>query len=154
MKAKPSRLLVVDTSVARAAGETDHPTSSACRQLLLDILVICHRVAACDEMRAEWRRNASRFTRKWMRSMAARKKPLRSIATDAVPLQLERFEDAHREAIEKDLFLLEIAIAADGIVVTLDTSLRRALDTTEEGRRLSKRLVWIDPVEKSVDTVV
>ena len=151
MSKKRSRVLVIDASVARAAGETEHPVSSACRRFLRAVLEICHRVAVNEEIRAEWQKHQSRFTRKWRRSMAARKKPLSDIPVVPTGLDLERFAPRHREAVKKDLCLLEAALAADCEIVTLDDALCRALASSPAGTRLRNRITWHNPVTNGTE---
>ena len=146
MKKAPPRLLAIDASVARAAGETVHPVSSACREFLLAVLRICHRAVVCDEMRDEWQRHQSKFTRKWRCSMAARKKPLRDVCKVETGLDLQAFASRQREAIEKDMPLLETALAAGGEIVTLDEALYKALGSAPQGERLRDRFTWHNPV--------
>src|SRR6266568_2952163 len=76
MPAKVSRRLVIDASVARAAGGegTTHPTSKHCRDLLQAVLTICHRVVLTPDITQEWNTHQSRFARLWRVSMVARKK--------------------------------------------------------------------------------
>ena len=70
-----SRRLVIDASVARAAGDTSmHPTSRSCRDFLLAILEICHRFVMTQSIKEEWDKHQSGFARKWRVSMVARKK--------------------------------------------------------------------------------
>ncbi len=74
MSRGPSRLFVIDTSVAKAAGETDHPVSKACRDFMRAMLDICHRMVMTSEISAEWNRRQSHYARKWRAAMVARKK--------------------------------------------------------------------------------
>jgi len=146
MRSVPSRLLVIDASVARSAGETEHPVSSSCRAFLLAVLKICHRVAVTTDIREEWQRHQSRFTRKWRCSMAAPQKPLRDIKPVSAGLNIPAFAPPQQVAIEKDLGLLEAALGADGVIVTRDDALRKALGTTPQGSRLRDRITWYNPV--------
>jgi predicted nucleic acid-binding protein len=143
---KKKKLLVVDASVARAAGYSEHPTSSACRQILMDILNICHSVALNPELRREWQQHQSRFTYKWRASMAAKRKPLHDIITTPCVLDLNRFDEKSRAAIEKDLHLLELALATDKEIITLDTALSIALKSQSSGMQLHDRISWIDRI--------
>jgi hypothetical protein len=47
----PSRCLVVDASIARAAGslESKHPTGALCRNFLMAIRSVCHRIGWTDK---------------------------------------------------------------------------------------------------------
>lgn len=148
---KKKKLLVVDASVARAAGYSEHPTSSACRQILMDILEICHSVALNPELRQEWQQHQSLFTCKWRASMAARRKPLHDISTAPCVLDLNRFDEKSRAAIEKDRHLLDLALATDKEIITLDTALSVALRSQSAGKRLHDQIKWIDPVTKRAE---
>src|SRR5215471_15279536 len=91
-----SKRLVIDASVARAAGgeDADSPTAKYCRDFLKAVLSICHHVVMTPEISEEWKQHQSRFTSQWRVSMEARKK-------------VERIESAlnrrFREKIEQAL---------------------------------------------------
>ena len=146
MTAKETRLLVVDASVVQSAGETEHPVSSSCRNCLEAIRRICHRVAVTPAIREEWERHMSRFSRKWRRSMAARRKPLESVVPASVPIDMSVYRNPARRQIEKDVCLLEAALAADRIILTRDESLKLALMQCPDGKRLVEAIRWINPV--------
>lgn len=145
MKREGSVLMVVDASVARSAGTTDHPTSKACRDYLTQILTICHRIAYTHDIRQEWRRHKSEFALKWLRSMWAKKKVLDDIRPSPTGLKLDDFPDREREAVAKDLCLLEAALSADRFIVTRDERLKQALAVTSDGRRLLRSITWVNP---------
>ena len=68
----PSRVLVIDSSIARAAGDTsNHPTARNCCDFLQAVLDVCHRIALTDPLRDEWNKHQSRFARTWRVSMMA-----------------------------------------------------------------------------------
>ena len=146
MKARKSRLLIVDASVVCSAGETAFRTSSSCRACLEAILHICHRVAVTGPILDEWNRHMSRFSRKWRRFMAGKKKPIKTIAPAAVSLDIEAFSGPAREQIEKDLILLAAALAADRIIVTRDDRLKAALMTHGDGAAVLNAIRWVNPV--------
>lgn len=66
--------IVVDTSVARAAGESDHPVSSACRRFLAVLRDGRIDLVMTDDLRLEWKRHRSTYTATWLVSMFARKR--------------------------------------------------------------------------------
>jgi len=150
MMSKKARVLVVDASVARSAGETEHPVSSSCRECLLAILRICHRVAGTPEMRDEWNRHMSRFSRKWKRSMAARRKPLQIVPAADISLDSSGLPEGEQSAIEKDRCLLEAAFSADRVIVTRDDTLRELLSKTPQGKQLLGDIRWINPVKDGI----
>ncbi|MEN6576559.1 MAG: hypothetical protein ABFD90_09465 [Phycisphaerales bacterium] len=155
MKAKRSKLLVVDACVARSAGETKNPISSCCRESLLGILNICHRVVMTDAIQSEWNRHMSRFTRKWLSSMVAKKKVYRCEGA-----QLSHVDEAcaglspcEQDELKEDLCLIEGACAGDGIVVTRDNAIVRIWQKCHSRFGLSKPIQWINPVTDGVQAL-
>ena len=146
-------LVVVDASVVRSAGESEHPVSAACRNCLLAIRDICHRVVLTAPIREEWKRHMSRFSRKWRRPMAARRKPAEDIVPACVEIGTDSLTDAERRVVEKDRPLLEAALAADGVIVSRDSEFRAALARTPQGARLLDRITWIEPVHDGVQAL-
>jgi len=146
---KRSKLLVVDASVAHSAGETEHPMSSSCRDALLAIRKICHRVVMTEAIRDEWNRHMSRFTRKWLVSMVARKKaPEREVE------HLDHFLDRvckhlaadEQDGLRKDLCLIEAACEGDGIIITRDHAIMDIWAKCQNRFGLPKPIRWINPV--------
>jgi hypothetical protein len=71
---KMSRRIVVDASVAGAAGERSHPSSQMCRQFLLDMLTICHKAVMSPELMTEWGNHASNYSVRWLAAMRSKRK--------------------------------------------------------------------------------
>jgi hypothetical protein len=63
--------LVVDASVARAAGslESKHPTGILCRDFLMGVRSVCHRIVWTEAIKVEWDKHDSVFARQWRVSM-------------------------------------------------------------------------------------
>jgi hypothetical protein len=141
-----SKLLVVDASVMRAAGESEHPVSSANRDFLNAVLEICHRVAITADIRDEWRRNQSRVARRWRVAMYARRKIVLLQVPGNGELRL-RLTQGHSpeetEAILKDTHLIEAALRADRIVASLDENARALFRTAE-----LTAVTWVNPVSE------
>lgn len=80
--------------------------------------------------------------------MAARGKPLKigNVTPVSSGLDLEPFNPKDRAAVEKDLHLIEAALGADKVIVTLDDALQRALGGTPKRDRLRGRITWYNPV--------
>jgi hypothetical protein len=78
--------------------------------------------------------------------MAARRKPLESVVPASVPIDMSMYVHPAREQIEKDVCLLEAALAADRIIVTRDDSLKLALKQRPDGMTLFQSIRWINPV--------
>jgi hypothetical protein len=154
MGKKVSKRLVIDTSVARGAGGEDavHPDSKACRDFLLAVLSICHRIVVNAEMKQEWDKHQSKFFRSWRLQMVAKRK---FIFVDEkyeefadVKARIEKLADTYddREAMEKDCFLLELAIAHDKIVVSKDEKVRNLFGQIAIEVSEIRDVNWINPI--------
>lgn len=158
MTAKISKRLVIDASVARSCGPPDatYPTSVNCRDFLQAVLTICHRIVMTPDIREEWDKHQSRFAKAWLRSMVARKKlEVCNISFDESlwnHIEATAQTDKNREAMVKDLRLLEAAISTDKIVISLDENtarklFRKAALTVDS----LKSVVWVNP-DKAEET--
>ncbi len=145
-----SRVLVIDASIARAAGDVStQPTSRNCREFLQAVLNLCHRMAMTTPIQEEWNKHQSRFARRWRTSMMARKK----LEMVEVPshLSLERriklaVADKRVVAIiEKDRRLIEAALAADQRVASLDDVVRKHLQDHRSKLPEAASICWVNP---------
>ncbi len=55
-----SKRLVVDASVAGAAGAAEHALSKTSRDFLQEVLTICHQIVMTPRILAEWKRHRSK----------------------------------------------------------------------------------------------
>ena len=85
--------------------------------------------------------------------MAARRKPLEFVPPATVPIDLSAYRNSAREHIDKDMCLLEAALAADRIIVTRDDSLRSALMERPDGTALCQSITWINPVTEGAEAL-
>ena len=145
-----SRLLVIDASIAMAAGDVSmNPTSRNCREFLQTILQICHLMALTVPIQEEWNRHQSRFARQWRKLMMARKK----IELVEVPPErsLERriirtIRDAPIAAIiEKDRRLIEAALVTDKRVASLDDQVRGHFKAHRDTLPEARSICWVNP---------
>ncbi|MBI1788581.1 MAG: hypothetical protein HYR60_13650 [Acidobacteria bacterium] len=67
-----SKRLVVDASVAVAAGTTEHPISKACREVLEEVRR--HRIVMSTQIRYEWMKRRSVIAVEWLEAMQRRGK--------------------------------------------------------------------------------
>lgn len=141
-----SRLLVVDTNVIRAAGISEKPISKASREVLFAIRDICHRVTYTESLRQEWKKHSSLLSRLWMGSMAAKKKPVKIGSEIKIALPQDELSEKDYDAISKDLHILQTALAADKIIITLETKLQEALAKTQKTKRILNSIKWINPL--------
>ncbi len=151
MTAKSFRRLVIDASVARASGDEQatFPTSMRCRDFLSAVRNFRHCMVLTDEIAAEWNRHQSRFARGWRVSMLAQKKVVR-----LQPECDDDFRDAiiatastnkERDAILKDLHLIEAALGADKSVIALDETVRALLHQAAQQLGRLKSILWVNP---------
>lgn len=150
-----SRLLVVDASVGQSAGETEHPVSSCCRNALVSIRDICHRIVMTEAIREEWHNHASGFARKWLVSMYAKKKVRRCEGTplDHVDEACNGLSASEQGELRKDLCLVEAACAGDGIVVTRDDLIQVIWHKCHDRLGVPKPIQWINPVRDGVQAL-
>mgnify|MGYP006966880220 FL=1 len=94
MARKFSQRIVIDTDLARSAGETENPRSVACREFLQAVLSICHRIVVSPDILVEWRKHKSRFTSGWLVTMVQKNK-----VVECEPLEM----DGLREQIAVDV---------------------------------------------------
>ena len=151
MATKVSRGLVIDASIARAAGGEDaiFPTSKNCRDFLKTVLKVCHRIVMTSDISDEWNRNQSNFARLWRVSMVARKKmiPLYDISNDELRNKIQRINvsESNRKAMRKDIILIEAAIATDFTIIALDETVRKFYSKAANTVGELKIIVWVNP---------
>jgi hypothetical protein len=135
-----SRRLVIDTSVASAAGAAMHDDSRRCREFLQAVLQISHRAAMTPLLRNEWKRHQSLFAARWLAEMTSKRK-VDGIAD--IPHEALREEAPARKSVQKDLYLVEAALTTDKIAISLDELARTelALPSTAE-------VMWVNPVKE------
>jgi hypothetical protein len=149
---------VIDASIARAAGRTEHPTSRNARQALLAILEHGHAFGAASPLREEWKRHASQFARTWLTSMHARRRvhsldrpplgSLRQKLREAIP---DVGDD--REALDKDCHLVEAAVAFDRLILSLDERARALFHAAALRVGELRSIGWVNTNQKTPDPV-
>jgi hypothetical protein len=145
-----SRVLVIDASIARAAGDVSmHPTSRNCREFLQAVLRLCHRMAMTEAIQSEWNRHQGRFARAWRKAMMARRK-LENIEVSPHPSLERRIERAVADKylaaiIEKDRRLIEAALEAEKRVISLDDHVRKHLRDHHAKLPEVRSICWVNP---------
>ena len=144
------RGLLIDASVAGAAGTSEHPVSRRCRAFLEGVLQICHRLAITVAVREEWNNHRSKFTGTWLLSMYARRKvdEIRAEPDDNLRAAISALEctAGEREGMLKDVHLIEAALQAHCPVISLDETTARVPFGTacREIVRL-RHVTWVNP---------
>lgn len=154
--------IVVDASVARAAGESGKPEPEACRLALLAIKNNNHRLAMSQQIRDEWMRArsgrlvpyASLFALQWLTDMQragrvqmvklARSSQLRRRCLNALA------HNPHTQnlvsAIAKDFHLIETALKTDQRVLSLDQKIVGHLAHLKNTTGAICAVMWVHPV--------
>ena len=126
---KVSRLLAIDASVLRSAGEKEGH-SAHCTEVLTSILSICHRSVICIEIQQEWNKHQSRIASKWRAAMNARKKLVKTdikVHRQRISGQVNsilELTNTQRTALNKDVHMLAASAHSDHVIVSSDQSLK------------------------------
>ena len=151
-----SRLLVVDASIASAAGDfSKHPTSQRCREFLLAIREICHRIVLTPPIQKEWDKHQSGFARKWRLSMVAKRK----LAIIEIPKNQSmemRFRKVVKDPsilaiMEKDRCLIEAALLSEKRVASLDEEVRTHFRSYQTSLPELMLICWVNPSDRGED---
>lgn len=159
MKTLPCAI-VVDASIAHAAGTSEHPTSRHCRSFLEAI----HQNDKClcvfsSELSTEWKRHASRLSVTWRSRMYARKrvlfvsggedkllgKVLNQCARQIAGPNQDDLEQKVASALNKDAHLIEAAASTGKRVASLDEAVRGYLRTCAAKMAVVGEIVWVNP---------
>jgi hypothetical protein len=151
---------VIDASIAGGAGKPTTQRSLNCMALLDRILKGGHFFVLNQVLRSEWKDHASKFARSWLRQMHGRKRlrVVKVLAHSALRKALAKaaINEAEMAGIEKDLHLLELALAHDKLLVTLEVRLPNYLKADRGLAIFHAQLRWIGanpeeiPVAKSM----
>ncbi|OGG46357.1 MAG: hypothetical protein A3F84_03200 [Candidatus Handelsmanbacteria bacterium RIFCSPLOWO2_12_FULL_64_10] len=148
MPARRSRRLVIDASVAGTSGEKNE-RGQRCRDFLNAVREICHHVVMTSEIEAEWKRHSHLFARQWQRSMTARRKVrfVNLIVDDELRGKIGRTaaRDRDREAMLKDVLLIEAARETDHTVISLDETARGLFGKAARSVGELRNIVWVNP---------
>jgi hypothetical protein len=148
---KMSRRIVVDASVARSAGETEHPVSAACRDFMLTMLTVCHQVVLTVEIEREWKKHGSNFAVIWLAAMRRRRKVVHVVPDAEVARLLGSAVDrcsldpVRQGAVRKDMLLVLAAWEADKAVASRDDRMRDLLASLVTEVEGLAGVVWVNP---------
>lgn len=138
--------LVVDASIARAAGETQHPTSKLCRETLDIVLTKKYVLVLSRAIADEWKTHRSVYATTWLSTMIAKR---RIVRVEGEPLQTFRntlatieLGDADMRAMMKDVHLIEAALSFDRRIFSLDEAARLLFIGASAGVGELRQLIW------------
>ena len=152
MRARDLKRLVVNASVARAAGGKGATASVSvnCTEFLETFQEESpHHVVMTPELSEEWNKHQSNFSARWLKSMIARKRfvyvnpPRNSTLADEIEMTANRERDI--EALRKDFHLLQAALATDQIVVSLDETIRGLFKQASQQVGEIRGIIWVNP---------
>ncbi len=148
-----SKCLVIDTDIASSAGgENAQATrSKQCRDVLKTMLNSGHAVVVTEMISEEWRRHQSSFTRTWLRTMYGKRKvcKLDISANEELRGKIKQVtvEEKKRNAMLKDVHLVEAALEADKTVISMDETVRSYFDEIAPRVVIFKQIAWVNPVK-------
>lgn len=157
MGRKMRKRLVIDASLLQAASaDSDSPHAKDCFKVLDAVKRICHRAVVNAALESEWDKHWSLYAVIWRNEMVSKKK-LDLLKTQLHPLR-ERLEEVfpdrrNRKAAEKDLHLIELALAADGIVLSLDDAAKRLFENATTNQQVLRRIAWHNPAKDAGATL-
>lgn len=155
MNDKQTKILIIDASVARAAGniEAVKPVPRLCRDFLSAAFDICHKVGMTDGIEREWNKHASGFTMHWLTMMVSHGKRKRISSRKNTDLRRKisssGLDSESRKAMLKDVILIEAAMVSDGIVVSLDEKARGLFQGFSDKAVKLNNIYWINPSANS-----
>lgn len=150
-----TRSIVIDADIAHSAGNSPDGSSvaKACRDFLQAVLDICHHAVWTPEIAAEWKRHASRFSRKWRVQMAGRRKldDVEALPVAGLESRVIAGNDPGLlpEKISKDMHLVYAAIATGSPVASCDAAIRRRLVKALPRAIELQSVIWIDPSDQA-----
>ena len=151
MRERNSKQLVVDADVAQASGSENATASRAihCRDFLINIRSICHRVVMTERINSEWKNHHSRFARRWLVSMKARRKIVKIDPSKDTTLREIIKNTTHDEnkidVLLKDIHLLEAAMKTDNIIISLDETVRKLFANVAQSVGEIRDIIWVNP---------
>jgi hypothetical protein len=155
-----AKSIVIDTSVASAATEktTLDKSSKNCCDVLKAVLDYNFRLVMTPEIKDEWNKHQSTFSRKWRLSMIAKKRLdyLNIGANESLRARIDTIAmltDKDREAMWKDYILIEAAIATDKIIISRDEKARTPFHKAAIMISELKAIAWVNPDKPEEDSI-
>ena len=151
MALRNPKRLVIDASVASAYGKPEAigPHSVRCREFLYEFRKLGHAVVMTVEIQGEWYSHASRYATLWLTLMEKKGKRLFFNVDQDLNLRQgvknAAQDDGGRDLMLKDIILIEAAITADQIVVSLDETVRRHFKAASQSVMNLRAIVWVNP---------
>jgi len=141
--------LVIDANIARSAGSSDVPDSRYSRECLSAVREHGHIAVFTQQLRQEWKEHASRISRQWWLSMAARRR-IQNVESAEFGAHLERAcgclaENREKEALRKDFHLARGALATDNTILSNESNFPGYLKIAARRVRILSTLHYGNP---------
>ena len=161
----PPYAIVINTSVARAAGTTENPTARNCRETLEAVDQCGHQLAMCRELYQEWMQQrpkettehwqlyASRYAVEWLIRMQSRGRIHWAHLNPDNPLRNRVIGEAAQlwprsrvpEEVSKDWHLIDLALHTDHRVVSLNEIERKRFSELARWVNELRTIFWLNP---------
>ncbi len=158
-KRLPTVCLVIDASVAEAAGtsEPSPPNAARCRDFLAATRNICHCIAWSEAIVAEWDKHKRGFAARWLLSMRRLRK-LQRVRDERVEPLREAIEQHSNDPdvvriMLKDAHLIEAALATDLRIASLDETARGHFGRLAASLPALRQIMWVNPVAQGEQPV-
>ena len=159
MRSRNVKRLVVDTSVALAAGDKEVTDSDVevkdlvsinCTQFLKIFRDDCsHYIVMTEELFKEWNQYRSKFTLRWLKTMIAKNRYhyVKSPENQALCNKIEQTATSENEVKEMwdDFRLLEAALKTDQTIISLDRSIRDLFARATRHVSEIRDIIWVNP---------
>lgn len=161
MRARNLKRLVVNASVARAAGGegATAPVSINCTEFLETFRDESpHHVVMTYELSEEWDEHQSNFAAEWLGNMIATRRfhyielPENRALYDEIEATAVQEEDIN--AMLKDFHLLGAALATDQTIISLDETIRRLFKRASQQVREIRHIIWVNPERTGEHSIV
>lgn len=154
MRQRDAKRLVIDTDVVSAASSTGSERAGACRTFLDTMYSTFHRVVLTEKWIDEWKDYRSRYSSLWLTKMYGKRRVDNDIALPPSQTLEERVcavipTLAAQRAAQKDLNLIQAALATDRRVVSLDQEARLAFATAGKVIAEIGATIWVNPEMES-----
>ncbi len=145
-----NRKIVVDTSVARAAGKLskdrkDINASKSAREILNAIRTKNHTAVFCEELSKEWDIHQSNFSRIWRVDMISRKR-IDFVKINLIginnSINLSDASPSEKTAMRKDAMLLQSALQKDRIIISFDFKARKLFKILSKTESSLNKIQW------------
>lgn len=157
-----SKILVVDASIACAAKNENSldQTAIACIQLLKAVFNGRYGIAMTDEIENEWRvirKDMLSYANKWLALMVNRERVavLENLIDNVLREKVSKTASnpSSRIAMQKDIHLLEAALATNKTVLSRDKKCRKYFQQAASVVAEIKPILWANPEEPNDNAI-